>query len=140
MEKKIHIAVTIVVLAFGLIFATVGSVGSGHAQTNATSGASKTVNSAGGAMNKTAGNMTSAGGAATKSAGGAMNKTAGNMTSAGGAATKSAGGAMNKTAGNMTSAGGAAANKTGGNASSSNPVSKIPVIGPGLSKLFGGGK
>ena len=96
MEKKIHIAVTIVVLAFGLIFATVGSVGSGHAQTNATSGASKTVNSAGGAMNKTAGNM--------------------------------------------TSAGGAAANKTGGNASSSNPVSKIPVIGPGLSKLFGGGK
>jgi hypothetical protein len=118
MEKKIHIAVTIVVLAFGLIFATVGSVGSGHAQTNATSGASKTVNSAGGAMNKTAGNM----------------------TSAGGAATKSAGGAMNKTAGNMTSAGGAAANKTGGNASSSNPVSKIPVIGPGLSKLFGGGK
>jgi hypothetical protein len=96
MEKKIHIAVTIVVLAFGLIFATVGSVGSGHAQTNATSSANKTV--------------------------------------------KSAGGAMNKTAGNMTSAGGAAANKTGGNASSSNPVSKIPVIGPGLSKLFGGGK
>jgi len=118
MEKKIHIAVTIVVLAFGLIFATVGSVGSGHAQTNATSGASKTV----------------------KSAGSAMNKTAGNMTSAGGAATKSAGSAMNKTAGNMTSAGGAAANKTGGNASSSNPVSKIPVIGPGLSKLLGGGK
>jgi hypothetical protein len=116
MEKKIHIAVTIVVLAFGLIFATVGSVGSGHAQKNATCG----------------------GGTATKSAGGAMNKTAGNMTSAGGAATKSAGGAMNKTAGNMTSAGGAAANKTGGNASSSNPVSKIPVIGPGLNKLFGG--
>ena len=96
MEKKIHIAVTIVVLAFGLIFATVSSVGSGHAQTNATSGANKTMNSAGGAMNKTAGNM--------------------------------------------TSAGGAAANKAGGNASSSNPVSKIPVIGPGLSKLFGGGK
>ena len=96
MEKKIHIAVTIVVLAFGLIFATVSSVGSGHAQTNATSGANKTMNAAGGAMNKTAGNM--------------------------------------------TSAGGAAANKTGGNASSSNPVSKIPVIGPGLSKLFGGGK
>ena len=94
MEKKIHIAVTIVVLAFGLIFATVGSVGSGHAQTNATSGANKTMNSAGGAMNKAAGNM--------------------------------------------TSAGGAAANKTGGNASSSNPVSKIPVIGPGLNKLFGG--
>ena len=94
MEKKIHIAVTIVVLAFGLIFATVGSVGSGHAQKNATSGASKAVNSAGGAMNKTAGNM--------------------------------------------TSAGGAAANKAGGNASSSNPVSKIPVIGPGLNKLFGG--
>ena len=93
MEKKIHIAVTIVVLAFGLIFATVSSVGSGHAQTNATSGANKTMNSAGGAMNKAAGNM--------------------------------------------TSAGGAAANKTGGNASSSNPVSKIPVIGPGLSKLFG---
>jgi hypothetical protein len=112
MEKKIHIAVTIVVLAFGLIFATVGSVGSGHAQKNATSGASKTVNSAAGAMNKTAGNM----------------------TSAGGAATKSAGGAMNKTAGNMTSAGGAAANKTGGNASSSNPLSKVPIIG----KLFGG--
>ena len=94
MEKKIHIAVTIVVLAFGLIFATVGSVGSGHAQKNATTGASKAVNSAGGAMNKTAGNM--------------------------------------------TSAGGAAANKTGGSASSSNPVSKIPVIGPGLNKLFGG--
>jgi len=74
MEKKIHIAVTIVVLAFGLIFATVGSVGSGHAQTNATSGASKTVNSAGGAMNKTAGNMTSAGGAA-------ANKTGGNASS-----------------------------------------------------------
>ena len=93
-KKKIHIAVTIVVLAFGLIFATVGSVGSGHAQKNATTGASKAVNSAGGAMNKTAGNM--------------------------------------------TSAGGAAANKTGGSASSSNPVSKIPVIGPGLNKLFGG--
>jgi hypothetical protein len=107
MEKKIYVAVTIVVLAFGLIFATVGSVGSGHAQKNATSAASKT---------------------------------AGNMTSAGGAAKKSAGGAMNKTAGNMTSAGGAAANKAGGNASSSNPVSKIPVIGPGLSKIFGGGK
>ncbi|MGA8912870.1 MAG: hypothetical protein WB443_08455 [Nitrososphaeraceae archaeon] len=74
MEKKIHIAVTIVVLAFGLIFATVGSVGSGHAQTNATSGASKTVNSAAGAMNKTAGNMTSAGGAA-------ANKTGGNASS-----------------------------------------------------------
>lgn len=74
MEKKIHIAVTIVVLAFGLIFATVGSVGSGHAQKNATSGASKTVNSAGGAMNKTAGNMTSAGGAA-------ANKTGGNASS-----------------------------------------------------------
>jgi len=74
MEKKIHIAVTIVVLAFGLIFATVGSVGSGHAQTNATSGASKTVNSAGSAMNKTAGNMTSAGGAA-------ANKTGGNASS-----------------------------------------------------------
>ncbi|MGB8032643.1 MAG: hypothetical protein WCF03_02310 [Nitrososphaeraceae archaeon] len=118
MEKKIHIAVTIVVLAFGLIFATVGSVGSGHAQKNATSGASKAVK--------------------LLAAGGAKNKTAGNMTSAGGAATKSAGGAMNKTAGNMTSAGGAAANKTGGNASSSNPVSKIPVIGPGLNKLFGG--
>ena len=85
MEKKIYVAVTIVVLAFGLIFATVGSVGSGHAQKNATSAASKT-------------------------------------------------------AGNMTSAGGAAANKAGGNASSSNPVSKIPVIGPGLSKIFGGGK
>ena len=90
MEKKIHIAVTIVVLAFGLIFATVGSVGSGHAQKNATSGASKAVKllAAGGAMNKTAGNMTSAGGAATKSAGGAMNNTAGNMTSAGGADNK----------------------------------------------------
>ena len=74
MEKKIHIAVTIVVLAFGLIFATVGSVGSGHAQKNATSGASKAVNSAGGAMNKTAGNMTSAGGAA-------ANKTGGNASS-----------------------------------------------------------
>ena len=108
MEKEKHKAVTIVVLAFGLIFATVGSVGSGHAQTNATSGASKTVNSVAGAMNKTAGNMTSAGGGETKSAGGAMNKTAGNMTSAGGGETKSAGGAMNKTAGNMTSAGGVA--------------------------------
>ena len=86
MEKKIHIAVTIVVLAFGLIFATVGSVGSGHAQTNATSGASKTVNSAAGAMNKTAGNMTSAGGAAANKTGGAMNKTAG-----GAVAIKSAG-------------------------------------------------
>jgi len=71
MEKKIHIAVTIVVLAFGLIFATVSSVGSGHAQTNATSGANKTMNSAGGAMNKAAGNMTSAGGAAANKTGNA---------------------------------------------------------------------
>jgi hypothetical protein len=129
MEKKIHIAVTIVALAFGLIYATIGSAGLGHAQTNTTSAAK----SAGSAMNKTAGNTTSAGGAATKSAGSAMNKTAGNMTSAGGAATKSAGSAMNKTAGNMTSAGGAAANKTG-NATSSNPLSKVPILG----KLFGG--
>ena len=83
MEKKIHIAVTIVVLAFGLIFATVSSVGSGHAQTNATSGANKTMNSAGGAMNKAAGNMTSAGGAATKSAGGAMNNSTGGTMVAG---------------------------------------------------------
>ena len=74
MEKKIHIAVTIVVLAFGLIFATVSSVGSGHAQTNATSGANKIMKSAGGAMNKTAGNMTSSGGAA-------ANKTGGNASS-----------------------------------------------------------
>ena len=82
--------------------------------------------------------MTSAGGATTKSAGGAMNKTAGNMTSAGGAPTKSAGGAMNKTAGNMTSAGGAAPTKLAVMPPLSNPVSKIPVIGPGLNKSFGG--
>jgi hypothetical protein len=114
MEKKIHVAVTIVVMAFGLILATVGSAQSGHAQKNATSSASSAAKSAGGAMNKTAGNMTSSGGAAAKSAGGAMNKTAGNMTS-------SAGGA-------------AGSNKTsGGNASSSNPLAKVPIIG----KLFG---
>jgi hypothetical protein len=113
MEKKIHVAVTIVVMAFGLILATVGSAQSGHAQ-NATSSASNTMKSAGGAMNKTAGNMTSSGGAAAKSAGGAMNKTAGNMTSAAGGA--------------------AGSNKTsGGNASSSNPLAKVPIIG----KLFG---
>jgi hypothetical protein len=114
MEKKIHVAVTIVVMAFGLILATVGSAQSGHAQKNATNSASSAAKSAGGAMNKTAGNMTSSGGAAAKSAGGAMNKTAGNMTS-------SAGGA-------------AGSNKTsGGNASSSNPLAKVPIIG----KLFG---
>ena len=106
MEKKIHVAVTIVVMAFGLILATVGSAQSGHAQ-NATSSASNAMKSAGGAMNKTGGNMTSA-------AGGAMNKTAGKMTSAAGGA--------------------AGANKTsGGNASSSNPLAKVPIIG----KLFG---
>ncbi|HZC21014.1 MAG TPA: hypothetical protein VE223_05170 [Nitrososphaeraceae archaeon] len=93
MEKKIHVAVTIVVMAFGLILATVGSAQSGHAQKNATSSASSAAKSAGGAMNKTAGNMTS---------------------SAGGAA------GSNKT--------------SGGNASSSNPLAKVPVIG----KLFGG--
>jgi hypothetical protein len=134
MEKKIHLAVTIVVMAFGLILATVGSAQSGHAQKNATSSVSSAAKSAGGAMNKTASNMTSSGGAAAKSAGGAMNKTA----SSGGAAAKSAGGAMNKTASNMTSSGGAAAsNKTGGgnaSSSSSNPLAKVPVIG----KLFGG--
>jgi predicted lipid-binding transport protein (Tim44 family) len=114
MEKKIHIAVTIAVMAFGLILATVGSAQSGHSQKNATSSASSAAKSAGGAMNKTASNMTSSGGAAAKSAGGAMNKTA-------------------------SSGGAAASNKTGsGNASSSssssNPLSKVPVIG----KLFGG--
>jgi hypothetical protein len=110
MEKKIHVAVTIVVMAFGLILATVGSAQSGHAQKNATSSASSAAKSAGGAMNKTAGNMTSSGGAAAKSAGGAMNKTA----SSGGAAGS-----------NQTS---------GGNASSSsNPLAKVPIIG----KLFG---
>ena|ERR671926_78527 len=91
MEKKIHVAVTIVVMAFGLILATVGSAQSGHAQ-NATSSASSAMKSAGGAMNKTASNMTS---------------------SAGGAA------GSNKT--------------SGGNASSSNPLAKVPIIG----KLFG---
>jgi hypothetical protein len=91
MEKKIHVAVTIVVMAFGLILATVGSAQSGHAQ-NATSSASSAMKSAGGAMNKTAGNMTSSGGGA------------------------------------------AGSNKTsGGNASSSNPLAKVPIIG----KLFG---
>ena len=90
MEKKIHVAVTIVVMAFGLILATVGSAQSGHAQ-NATSSASSAMKSAGGAMNKTAGNMTSSGGAA----------------------------GSNKT--------------SGGNASSSNPLAKVPIIG----KLFG---
>jgi hypothetical protein len=109
MEKKIHVAVTIVVMAFGLILATVGSAQSGHAQ-NATSSASNAMKSAGGAMNKTASNMTSSGGSAAKSAGGAMNKTASNMTSAAGS---------NKT--------------SGGNASSSNPLAKVPIIG----KLFG---
>ena len=67
MEKKIHIAVTIVALAFGLIYATMGSAGLGHAQTNTTSAAK----SAGSAMNKTAGNMTSAGGAAANKTGNA---------------------------------------------------------------------
>ena len=113
MEKKIHVAVTIVVMAFGLILATVGSAQSGHAQKNATSSASSAAKSAGGAMNKTASNMTSSGGAAAKSAGGAMNKTA-------------------------SSGGAAASNKTGGgnasSSSSSNPLAKVPVIG----KLFGG--
>ena len=111
MEKNIHVAVTIVVMAFGLILATVGSAQSGHAQKNATSSASSAAKSAGGAMNKTASNMTSSGGAAAKSAGGAMNKTA-------------------------SSGGAAASNKTGGGnaSSSSNPLAKVPVIG----KLFGG--
>ena len=129
MEKKIHVAVTIVVMAFGLILATVGSAQSGHAQKNATSSASSAMKSAGGAMNKTGGNMTSA-------AGGAMNKTGGKMTSAAGGAAAAGGGAMNKTGGNMTSAAGGAAgsNQTsGGNASSSNPLAKVPIIG----KLFG---
>jgi hypothetical protein len=113
MEKKIHVAVTIVVMAFGLILATVGSAQSGHAQ-NATGSASNAMKSAGGAMNKTAGNMSSAGKAlVAKSAGGA-NKTAGNMSSAAGGA--------------------AGSNKTsGGNSSSSNPLAKVPIIG----KLFG---
>ena len=112
MEKKIHVAVTIVVMAFGLILATVGSAQSGHAQKNATSSASSAAKSAGSAMNKSASNMTSSGGAAAKSAGSAMNKTA-------------------------SSGGAAASNKTGGgnaSSSSSNPLSKVPVIG----KLFGG--
>ena len=129
MEKKIHVAVTIVVMAFGLILATVGSAQSGHAQKNATSSASSAMKSAGGAMNKTGGNMTSA-------AGGAMNKTGGKKSSAAGGAAAAGGGAMNKTGGNMTSAAGGAAgsNKTsGGNASSSNPLAKVPIIG----KLFG---
>jgi len=129
MEKKIHVAVTIVVMAFGLILATVGSAQSGHAQKNATSSASSAMKSAGGAMNKTGGNMTSA-------AGGAMNKTGGKMSSAAGGAAAAGGGAMNKTGGNMTSAAGGAAgsNQTsGGNASSSNPLAKVPIIG----KLFG---
>ena len=71
MEKKIHVAVTIVVMAFGLILATVGSAQSGHAQKNATSSASSAAKSAGGAMNKTA----SSGGAA------ASNKTGGGNAS-----------------------------------------------------------
>ncbi|MBV9667128.1 MAG: hypothetical protein JO327_03255 [Nitrososphaeraceae archaeon] len=67
MEKKIHVAVTIVVMAFGLILATVGSAQSGHAQQNATSSASSAAKSAGGAMNKTA---SSAGAAASNKTGG----------------------------------------------------------------------
>ena len=136
MEKKIHVAVTIVVMAFGLILATVGSAQSGHAQKNATSSASSAMKSAGGAMNKTGGNMTSAAGGAMNKTGGKMTSAAGGAAAAGGAGAKSAGGAMNKTGGNMTSAAGGAAgsNQTsGGNASSSNPLAKVPIIG----KLFG---
>lgn len=82
MEKKTHIVVvTTVLLAFGLILATVGSAGLGHAQKNATSSASKALKSAGAAVKGKASNMTSsAGGAANKTAGGAANKT-GNATS-----------------------------------------------------------
>ena len=102
MEKTRNILVTIVVVAFGLIFASIAA----HAQPT----------------NNTGGNMTSM---ANKT-----NATKSPTAMGGGNATSpsSAKSAMT----NATSAGGGAGNAT--NASSSNPLAKVPIIG----KLFGG--
>jgi|ERR671936_724790 hypothetical protein len=117
MEKTRNILVTIVVLAFGLIFASIAA----HAQPT----------------NNTGGNMTSMANKtnATKSPtamGGGNATSPSSAQSAMTNATSAGGGAMKSNATNATSAGGGASNAT--NASSSNPLAKVPIIG----KLFGG--
>jgi hypothetical protein len=107
MEKTRNILVTIVVLAFGLIFASIAA----HAQPT----------------NNTGGNMTSMANKtnATKSPtamGGGNATSPSSAQSAMTNATSAGGGAMKSNATNAT------------NASSSNPLAKVPIIG----KLFGG--
>src|SRR5919108_6270318 len=117
MEKTRNILVTIVVVAFGLIFASIAA----HAQPT----------------NNTGGNMTSMANKtnATKSptAMGGGNATSPSSTkSAMTNATSAGGGAMKSNATNATSAGGGAMKSNATNASSSNPLAKVPIIG----KLF----
>ena len=112
MEKTRNILVTIVVLAFGLIFASIAaSATPAHAQ----------------AKNNTGGNMTSMANKtnATKSPtamGGGNATSPSSAQSAMTNATSAGGGAMKSNATNAT------------NASSTNPLAKVPIIG----KLFGG--
>ena len=119
MEKTRNILVTIVVVAFGLIFASIAA----HAQPT----------------NNTGGNMTSMANKtnATKSpaAMGGGNATSPSSTKpAMTNATCAGGGAMKINATNGPSAGGGAMKSNATNASSSNPLAKVPIIG----KLFGG--